>query len=52
MQASRMREKKSASHMSRTRYVCNGISKIMNKFQTAKLNKIAEEYKLAERDVN
>ena len=52
MPASRMSEKKSASRMPRTRCASGGISEAMNKFQTAKLSKIAEEYKLDARDVN
>ena len=52
MLASRASEKKSVSHIALARSASNLISKIMTKLQTAKLNNIAEEYNLAERDVS
>ena len=52
MQASRASVMKSAGHIARVRSASSGISEIMNKLQTAKLRKIAEDYKLAERDVS
>ena len=51
MPASHMSMKKSASHMSLARYASNGISEMTSQ-QDNKLQKIAEEYKLAERDVS
>ena len=52
MQASHMSETKSVSHIALARSASNLTSNTMTKFQTAKLNKIAEAYNLAERDVS
>ena len=51
MPASRASERKSASRMSLARYASSGISEMTSQ-QDNKLQKIAEEYKLAERDVS
>ena len=51
MQASRASERKSASHMSLARFASNGSSEMTSQ-QEKKFANIADEYKLAERDVN
>ena len=51
MPASRPSEKKSVSHMSLARYASSGSSEMTSQ-QEKKFAKIADEYKLAERDVN
>lgn len=52
MPGSHVSEKKSASSMTHMRFTSSLASEIMSKWQTAKLSKIAEEYKLDMRDVN
>ena len=51
MQASHMSEKKSVSHIALARFASSGSSEMTSK-QDNKLQKIAEDYKLAERDVS